>query len=67
MEKADRAEVLGFKPQKEVPYNRILPYAVQLDAESNELLSEIKGNLARAVELRDIKVGAIHWVGQLAR
>lgn len=67
MGKLDRSEVLGFQPQKEISYNHILPYASQLDAESNELLSEIKGNLARSVELRDIKVGATHWVGQLAR
>ena len=63
----DRETVLGFKPQKEVPYNKILPYADKLDEESNAQLAEIKAQVARSVQLRDIKIGTSHWTGQLSR
>ncbi|XP_060589859.1 proteasome activator complex subunit 4B-like [Ruditapes philippinarum] len=63
----DREQLLGFKPQKEIIYNKLLPYNDAIDAETNAVLSEIKANLGRAVQLRDLKVGAGHWVGQLSR
>ncbi len=63
----DRESELGFKPQQETPYNKLLPYADKLDGESNLQLAEIKANLARTVQLRDIKIGASHWTGQLAK
>ncbi|KAL3873182.1 hypothetical protein ACJMK2_036330 [Sinanodonta woodiana] len=63
----EREKKLGFKPQKEIVYNTLLPYADKIDEESLEALKEIKGNLGRAIQLRDIKVGAGHWVGQLSR
>ncbi|XP_062621766.1 LOW QUALITY PROTEIN: proteasome activator complex subunit 4B-like [Saccostrea cucullata] len=62
-----REEALGFKPQKDKIYNKFLPYAENIDDESNAALAEIKGNLAKAVLLRDVKVGATFWVGQLTR
>ena len=62
-----RCEVLGFIPQKESPYNKLLPYSDNLDAESNLQLAEIKANLGRTVLLRDIKIGACHWTGQLSK
>ena len=65
--RADREQVLGFKPQRENPYNRLLPYAAQLDEESNKQLAEIKAHLALVIQLCDIKVGATHWVGQLTK
>ncbi|KAL4238306.1 Proteasome activator complex subunit 4 [Mactra antiquata] len=64
---SDREEKLGFVPQKEIIYNKLLPYHDDLDVESNNVLAEIRTNLGRAVQLRDIKVGAGHWVGQLTR
>jgi proteasome activator subunit 4 len=63
----DREAVLGFNPQKESIYSRLLPYADALDAESNAVLAEIKENLARSVQLRDIKLGASHWAVQLSK
>jgi len=66
-ETSDREAILGFKPQKEVVYNKLLPYNDELDSESNENLAEIKSNLGRAVQLRDLKVGVSHWVTQLSR
>jgi len=67
MESDQRESVLKFKPQRENPYNRLLPYADKLDTESNQQLSEIKANLGRLVQLRDIKVGGTHWIGQLSK
>ena len=64
---ADRESVLGFKPQKETPYNKLLPYADKLDEESNTQLAEIKAYLARSIQFRDIKIGTSHWTGQLAK
>ena len=66
-EMEERMEALGFKPQKEIPYNKLLPYGDKLDAESIEQLALIKTNLARTVQLRDIKFGASHWTGQLSK
>ena len=63
----EREAKLGFRPQKERIYNKLLPYVENIDDESSKAFGEIKGNLGRAVGLRDIKVGATHWCGQLAR
>lgn len=52
-----RWQKLGFKPQQEIYCNKYLPYADQLDNESQELLSRIKENLARAVALREMNPG----------
>ncbi|GAB1609586.1 proteasome activator complex subunit 4-like [Argonauta hians] len=54
-------------PVREIIHNRNLPYYDQLEDESGKLLAQIKSNLARAVELRDIKIGGSHWVEQLQR
>ena len=64
---SERSEELGFEPQQEAPYNKLLPYAEVLDKESNEQLAEIKAQLGRTIQLRDIKVGASHWTGQLSK
>ncbi|XP_029164235.1 proteasome activator complex subunit 4B-like isoform X2 [Nylanderia fulva] len=56
---------LGFQPQKEMMYNRFLPYADSLDKESQEWLAEIKGNLGRAVMLRELNPGCVLWTNRL--
>lgn len=56
-ENEKRWRALGFKPQKELYCNKYLPYADQLDAESNKLLDAIKVNLGRAVACRDMNPG----------
>uniref|UniRef100_A0A8C5MEZ8 Proteasome activator subunit 4 n=1 Tax=Leptobrachium leishanense TaxID=445787 RepID=A0A8C5MEZ8_9ANUR len=56
---------LGFVPQKEIVYNRLLPYAERLDRESNELLAKIKSCLGRAVHLRELWPGALFWTRKL--
>ena len=66
-EMEDREKVLGFRPQKEIVYNKLLPDSDIIDEESSEVFAEIKGNLGRSIQLRDIKFGASHWVGQLSR
>ncbi|VDI21300.1 proteasome activator subunit 4 [Mytilus galloprovincialis] len=63
----EREKILGFLPQKEKIYNKYLPYADNLDVESNAVFAEIKANLGKSVALRDIKTGANHWSGQLTR
>ncbi|KAK4321981.1 hypothetical protein Pmani_007247 [Petrolisthes manimaculis] len=63
----DKTCTLGFKPQKEVIYNKLLPYHQQLDKEILEQICDIKENLAKAVILRDIRPGCIHWVSKLSR
>ena len=62
-----REKSLGFLPQRETPYNRLLPYSDKLDDESNQQLGEIKAQLSNVIQLRDVKIGASHWTGQLQK
>ncbi|XP_012226473.1 proteasome activator complex subunit 4B-like [Linepithema humile] len=55
---------LGFRPQKELVYNKLLPYADEFDVEARKWLAEIKGNLGYAVMLREIK-GCTCWLSGL--
>ncbi|XP_044171551.1 proteasome activator complex subunit 4-like [Acropora millepora] len=57
--------MLDFKPQKEIVYNRFLPYKDQLDEESNKFLSEIKYNLGRAVIFKETSPGVLYWSNRL--
>lgn len=50
-----RIAKLGFRPQKELFCNNYLPYADQIDDESQKLLVSIKDNLAKAVAMREMK------------
>ncbi|KAM4526363.1 proteasome activator complex subunit 4B [Fundulus diaphanus] len=54
-----------FIPQKEIVYNGLLPYCDRLDREAVELLAEIKGNLSRAVLLRELWPGVAFWSRKL--
>ncbi|XP_076047764.1 proteasome activator complex subunit 4-like isoform X2 [Oratosquilla oratoria] len=63
----EEEDTFGFKPQKEVVYNKLLPYSGKLQEEILEHLKCIKENLAKAVILRDIRPGCIHWVAKLSR
>lgn len=49
-----RYKKLGFYPQKEIFCNKYLPYAEQLDDESQRMLTELKESLARAVAQREM-------------
>ncbi|CAL8299965.1 unnamed protein product [Merluccius merluccius] len=60
------ADTLGFTPQKDIVYNKLLPYADRLDAESDHILGQIKGNLGRAVQLREIWPGVLFWTRRLS-
>lgn len=61
-----QSDTLGFVPQKDIVYNKLLPYADKLDDESNDVLSKIKGNLCRAVQLREIWPGVLFWTRKLS-
>lgn len=62
-----RFKKLGFTPQKEIVYNKVLPYSEELDYESRRLLVEIKGNLAKSVVLKEIKPGCAIWATRLQK
>ncbi|XP_006004010.1 proteasome activator complex subunit 4 isoform X2 [Latimeria chalumnae] len=62
----ERSEVLGFNPQKEIVYNKLLPYSDRLDCESNEILAQIKTNLGRAVQLKELWPGVLFWTRKLS-
>lgn len=53
--------------QKEIVYNKLLPYAHCLDDEATRILAEIKHNLGRAVALRELNPGGLHWCNRLFR
>lgn len=57
----------NFKPQKTITYNKLLPYSEVLAEEAVRELKEIKENLAKAVILRDIRPGCLHWIACLSR
>ncbi|XP_054158581.1 proteasome activator complex subunit 4B-like [Oppia nitens] len=60
-----RSSRLGFEPQKEIIFNRYLPYSEQIDAESVEFLARIKANFSRAVVLND-RYG-LQWITDLTK
>lgn len=55
---------LPFKPQKEIRYNRLLPYCDQLDSEALEYYGIIKSNLSRGLLLSD---PSTTWVYELSK
>ncbi|XP_030627610.1 proteasome activator complex subunit 4A [Chanos chanos] len=64
--KKEASSTLGFVPQKDIVYNKLLPYEDKLDEESNGILAQIKGNLGRAVQLREIWPGVLFWTRKLS-
>lgn len=50
---------------KKFIYNKLLPYADDLEAESQVLLAEIKANLGRAVMINETWPGCYIWVTKL--
>ena len=63
----ERAQVLGFKPQKEIIYNSLLPYCDKLDAESGAMWTEIKANFGKSIILRELRPGFITWSTRLSK
>ncbi|XP_075999758.1 proteasome activator complex subunit 4B [Genypterus blacodes] len=61
----DMADPSGFVPQKEIVYNGLLPYSDRLDQEATEHLAEIKANLSRAVQVRELWPGVSFWTRKL--
>ena len=60
-----RAQELGFKPQKEIIYNKLLPYSDLLDEESKAWFAEIKLNLCKSLALRELRPGFVTWMSRL--
>lgn len=60
-------ESLDVIYQKEIAENKCLPFANQLDAESTQILAQIKANLAKAVMLRELQPGCMFWTCRLNR
>ena len=58
---------LVFRPQKEIIYNKLLPYSDRLDDESLAWFKEIKANLAKSLALREIRPGFITWISRLSK
>ena len=48
---------LGFRPQKTIVYNQLLPYADQLLTEASQTLAQIKTNLGCAILKRELRPG----------
>lgn len=62
-----RIKELGFKPQKEILTNHLLPYSNELDKESQHFLSQVKTNLAKSVMLREMKPACGVWSSRLMK
>ncbi|KAG8123071.1 hypothetical protein E2320_018500 [Naja naja] len=52
--------------QKELVYNKLLPYGDKLEAEASYLLAQIKLNLSRAVQLQELWPGGLFWTRKLS-
>jgi len=63
--KKKRTMELGFEPQKEIIYNKLLPYVGDVDAESTAWFAEIKGNLGRSIALGELRPGIVTWSSRL--
>lgn len=63
----ERIKALGFRPQREILINNLLPYAEQLDEESVLLFQQIKTNLAKSVMLREMKPACGVWSSRLMK
>ncbi|XP_013135427.1 PREDICTED: proteasome activator complex subunit 4-like [Papilio polytes] len=63
----ERIKALGYKPQKELLINLLLPYASEFDEESAKFLEEVKTNLAKAVMLREMKPSCGVWSSRLMK
>ena len=53
--------------QKPLVYNKCLPYASELNEESEHLLEDIKRYLSIAVQKSELWPGAIYWTQRLNR
>ncbi|XP_059053279.1 proteasome activator complex subunit 4-like [Achroia grisella] len=63
----ERVVALGFKPQKEILTNYLLPYVDELDEESQKFLEQVKTNLAKAIILREMKPACGVWSSRLMK
>ncbi|XP_039254923.2 proteasome activator complex subunit 4-like isoform X1 [Styela clava] len=63
----ERENILGFRPQKEIVYNKLLPYSADIDEESNEALAKIKLNLSKSVLAKELRPSVLHWTRQLIK
>ena len=63
--RVERVNKLGFEPQKEIVYNRYLPYSDDLDEECVQYLALIKANIGRTLVLND-KHG-FQWISDLSK
>lgn len=62
---AERIKQLGFKPQKEIIYNKLLPYYDEIDYESRKSFQQIKLNLSKSIILRELIPGCAVWTARL--
>lgn len=59
---------LGFVPQKELVYSKLLPYySEQLDAESVGNFALIKSKLGESVLKREMRPAFVYWLAALSR
>ena len=60
-----RAKELGYRPQKEVIYNKLLPYSDKLDAESAAAWRSVKGELGTAFAKREVRPAGLIWISRM--
>ncbi|XP_056636067.1 proteasome activator complex subunit 4-like [Diorhabda sublineata] len=55
------------KYQKENVYNKLLPYAEELEGESAKLFEDIKSNLVKSLLAREMRPGCALWTSRLMK
>ena len=53
--------------KRTIRFNKLLPYAEELDEEAQQIFAEIKANLGRAVMLREIRPGCYEATVRLCK
>ncbi|CAG9857916.1 unnamed protein product [Phyllotreta striolata] len=56
-----------FRPQKENVYNKLLPYADELEVESAQLFEDIKTNLVKSILAKEMRPGCALWTSRLMK
>lgn len=54
-------------PQFEIIYNKLLPFATEINQDSEILLQEIKLNLEKCIVLRELRPGCVVWTERLTK
>lgn len=63
----DEMEIIDDNLQKPNIFNKYLPFSESIKRQGYELFDEIRENLSRVIQLRELRPGFSHWSSKLQR